>query len=446
MTLIASMFLILLLRRMLARYRWDAILHPGTWFSVTWLMAIAAYLMIEAFGGVPVYNPEVLDDLMVMLVGAAIIFWFCTFLPIRDQRVRQDDLQVSAGLPMPYTAFSLLGLAGATINWLVLGANFGYNDEIRQQWLNQIPPITAMMWYLYLLSFPAAFVAGKTAATRAAIGVPFRTRFVLRLLVPLVSGFVWSLGTGGRQALGLMLLHFIVGGAFGVGWTVRCGHQIPHRKAFHIGIGILGFFLAFALFVGLTGLSRAKQQGTEASSFDDVWYLAPVGQMISYVGLTIATHQAYGQPVRRDLSETGPVSLAGFQYFGLRFLTGWRPVNAEDTNPERLLAASGQELASGTRNVFYDLQADFGFAGAFFVIAILIGVSQLLFSRTRYLGRPHILRAAPLVMGIMFWGYSHQFSLLMHNTFFWLVISFGLWGGGESLHTRFRENAVEARF
>lgn len=429
MTVFTFLMLVALLFRMGGKYGWEGVLHPGLWFALAWITAFLSYWAIDAVGGVPVHDDRVLEQLMVLVLVAAVSFFALTFLSVRriGKKWAHKPNPTLAQSGTPYRLFSGIGLVGAVANWAALGANFGYDDSIRQQWLNEIPPVTAVMWYLYFLSFPAAIFSGRAIFSEVLQGRSFFRWKTLQWVTPAVAGFFWSLGTGGRQALGILLFHFVVGAAFSLGWAARTGYKISLRGALRIFAPVFVIALLFALFVGLTGLSRAKQQGAEASSFDSIWYLAPVGQLISYTGLTLATHQAYGEPAPRDLSDTGPVSLAGFQYFGLRVLTGWRPLTVDDTNPERALAASGLDLASGTRNVFYDFQADFGFEGAIGVSLIFALISHSLFLKSSFLGSGYLLRAAPLAMTIMFWGYSHQFSLLMFNTFFWLVVSCALW-------------------
>lgn len=430
MTVLAFLLLIAVAFVLVKFYGLMAAVHPGLWFAVAWIAAFLAYWAIDAVGGVPVYYPDVLNQLMALisLTAASFIFLTVTFrkktVVLGLKYKGYGFFLESAG---PYRYFSIIGLLGAVINWVALGANFGYEDSIRQQWLSEIPTVTAYMWYLYFLSYPAAIMGGRILFSDILRGdsiFKFRT---LYWFVPGVAGFFWSMGTGGRQALGILLFHFVVGAAFTLSWAAENGFKIPTKRLIKLISTILLIVVFFSLFVGLTGLSRAKQQGAEASSFDDVWYLAPIGQLISYTGLTLATHQAYGEPVARDLTETGPVSIAGLQYFGLRYITGWRYLTVDDTNPERALAASGQELASGTRNVFYDFQADFGFFGAAVVCVVFVLISHFLFLKTRFLAGRRLVAATPLAMMIMFWGYSHQFSLLMFNTFYWLFVSCVLW-------------------
>lgn len=430
MTLLAFLFLIALAIILVKFYGFMAAMHPGLWFSVAWIAAFLAYWAIDAVGGVPVYSPYVFNQLIFFISLTAFSFIFLTFIFRRKSVVLDLKNKIYGSTSEgagPYRYFSIIGLFGAVINWVALGANFGYEDSIRQQWLSEIPTVTTYMWYLYFLSYPAAIMGGRMLFSDILFGNAIFKLRTLYWLFPVIAGFFWSMGTGGRQALGILLFHFIVGAAFALSSGAEKGFKIPTKRLIKLISTILLVVVFFSLFVGLTGLSRAKQQGGEASSFDNVWYLAPIGQLISYTGLTLATHQAYGEPLARDLTETGPVSIAGLQYFGLRYITGWRYLTVDDTNPERALAASGQELASGTRNVFYDFQADFGFIGAAVVCVVFVLISHFLFLKTRFLAGGRLVAATPLAMMIMFWGYSHQFSLLMFNTFYWLFVSCVLW-------------------
>jgi hypothetical protein len=195
------------------------------------------------------------------------------------------------------------------------------------------------------------------------------------------------------------------------------------RPLMKLCFGAVLLVLFLALVVEATGRIRAQDQGSAtASALSRVRYLGSVGQFLDYMGQPIATYQAYGPAPRRDLTETGPVSLAFVQEFGVKELMGWRQPGRLDTNPER---AENVFLSSGTRCVFYDFVADFGWAGAYVVVTVLVIISQAAFSLARTSGT--LVRAAPLVMMLMFWGYSHQLSLLMYNTPKWLFLSFGLW-------------------
>lgn len=414
-----------LLVRLLRLHQAGAALHPGAWFAVAWLSAIPSYLALEAVEAVPIRDEDLLRSLLWYVTFAAVLFLALTLAPPRRPR-SPSALSVSS-IPRALKFFALAGLGGAAINWVALGATLGYDDSIRQQWLTQIPRVTVLSWYGYFLSFPAALISGRAAGLFLLRRESPKWREVALLMTPFLAGFLWSISTGGRQALGLVVFHYLVGVCIALALGRQAGYSVGIRRGFRAFLGLGVIIILLALFIGLTGQARARQQGNQASPFEQFWYLAPIGQFIGYNGLALAAHQAYGTPARRDLSETGPVAIAGLQYFGLRYFTGWRPPAVDDTNPERALAASGLPLASATRNLFYDLEADFGEVGAYIATTILVFISHFLFVATKNLRSGRLLPAAPLAMSLMFWGYSHQFSLLIFNTFFWLVVTCLLW-------------------
>lgn len=429
MTIVAVVAMMLLLARLFSRYGVSAVAHPGVWFSAAWIAAYSSYCLMDAVGGVPFHSGALMFDLATMVIAAGAVFYLLSALP--DRRATHALGATPGGLKgvrMPLAFFALAGVAGASINWVVLGASFGYSDDLRQQWLSGVPQITARTWYLYMATYPAAIASGWLICQHFLKERRLRRLEYLLIVLPAFSGLLWSLGTGGRQALGIVLLHYFSGATLSVSlqshWRPRYSRKFVIKAVLSVSLVVL----MFSAFVGITGLSRAAQQGARASSFDDYPLLAPVGQFIEYVGQPIAVHQAYGAPPRRDLSDTGPISLAGLFTFGIRDLIGWRDVDAMDTNPERFRNYASQYYPNGTRNLFYDLQADFGYAGGLAVAALLAIAGHLSFEfRRRPRARVYMTAYTPLIMLLMFWGYSNQFSLLMHDTLFWLTISVLFW-------------------
>lgn len=430
MVFIAIISLALMHYTLARKYGWNCVIHPGTWFGAAWILALASYAAFAAVDAVPVRDSALFNQLMTFITVTAVTFGVLPYLSSTSLARNRPGAcpLIPINIKQALKSAAAVGGLAAVANWIALGAPLGYNDGLRQQWLEQIPTITARLWWPYLLTFPSAISSGWLLSTGFLHSAAPRRSVRTAMLVPLGAGLFWALGTGGRQAFGMVILHYFVGLAFGWHYGIARGCVVSVqrlRRAITNGL-LIGLLLSG--FVGITGMSRARQQGGHASAFDSVWYLAPVGQFIDYMGMTIATHQAYGEPKRRDLSETGPVSLAGFQQLGFSYLTGWRQPVAADTNPERALAASGLPLASGTRDAYYDLQADFGYTGAIVVVLILVIVSHCLFLlHVRHAYRISMLSIAPLAMILMFWGYSHQLSLFMFGSFKWLIISAVAW-------------------
>lgn len=428
MTYIALLMMFLLIARLFSCYGVSAVAHPGSWFALAWAAAYPAYFLMDAVGGVPIRSDGQMQSLSIMVSVVAGGFFALTLIPSPKRSSTGPVACGSKGIRAPLVFLALAGLVGASVNWVALGGNLGYSDDLRQQWLTGVPEVTARTWYLYMTTYPAAVASGWLVCHHLIQRRRLSRSEYLLVVLPAISGLLWSLGTGGRQALGIVLLHYFAGAAISASLESAARPRDLKKLIFKSMAATSLIVLAFSVFVGLTGLSRAQQQGSRASSFDDVPFLAPVGQFIEYLGQPIAVHQAYGVPPRRDLSETGPVALAGAFAFGTRVAIGWRDIEVMDTNPERFRSDIGQIYAYGTRNVFYDLQSDFGYAGALLVALLLATIAHVAFllrRRPRY--RVYFAPYIPLIMLCMFWGYSNQFSLLMHDTLFWLVVSMTLW-------------------
>ena len=421
----ALLFLIYIL---IKKYNSLALANPALWFAIGWTASITSYMALDAVGGVPVHAPEILKELMISITITAVFFvslnLFLTPSPSFKYIVSDRTPTL---FPKNYKLFALVSLVGALINFVSISFTMGYDDSVRQQWLQEIPRVTVYTWYLYLMNFPAAILSGQILVRLVQSKDRILSRRNIYIALPILNGYLWSMSTGGRQALGIVIFHCVVGACLAIASLSASETGVPKKAMKKLAIISVVGFIGFSLFIGLTGLSRAKQQGTIASEFDDIWFVAPVGQLINYVGLSIASQQAYGEPQRRDLTETGPVSLAGFQKFGLRYITDWRPLNVDDTNPERALSSTGIDLASATRNVFYDFQADFGLNVARAVLMLIAILSHLLFLRAKYFTSETLTKSVPLTILIIFWGYSHQFSILMFDTFFWTTVSCLIW-------------------
>jgi hypothetical protein len=404
------------------RYGIAAAAHPGIWFSFAWVLAISCYTLTDWFNGVPVHNQGQIDELVTFLFFASAAFVIFARLfpkPPRSLWRRDHILEIN---PRPLLIGAGIGLTAALVNWYFMTGGAIYDDAVRQQWLDEIPVLTARMWWPYMATYPASFISSYLA-TADLIRLRHRRQVLLALGLTIAAGLFWALGTGGRQAFGIVILHVLAGCALSLRLTYKNNKRRPLSRTLRKAVvGAMLLLMALAAVTEVTGRIRAEQQGRD-SAVNSIPYLGIVSEFADYMGQPIATYQAFGPAPRRDLSETGPVSLAAIQGFGVRYLVGWRRPGKLDTNPER--AKGWLPLSSGTRCVFYDFVADFGYSGALIAVAALIFLSQMFFSL--YRGSKMILGSSPLVMMLMFWGYSHQLSLLMFDGPTWLIISFGLW-------------------
>lgn len=416
------------------RYGALSIMYPGFWFSASWIFAILCYVLLQIWGYVPVKDDYLLRRLMFLIIITAVFFAIVmVFYPKPNVKYTVDLSNDFMGSQLVMSVFTIVCLLGALINWIGIGAPLGYVDDVRQQWLQAIPRVTAITWYPFHLVFSTAFFAGWKLRD-AFLGENIKkNKYYVSCILLLLASLFWSVGTGGRQIVGFVMLYFLFGIIFRFSLykdTAENLAKVKRKAIFVFGVLLLGF----ALFATITNQSRAMQQSsTSAAPFEEVPVLNNFGFFIYYMGGTLMTTQAYGLPARRDLSDTGPVSFNGmldfgFSPFSLYDVLGIRRNDALDTNPERALEQDGQDLAMGTRNIYYDLEADFGFEGAIFVILILVIMSQFIFNASvSDLNNKNIFKLSLIVFFIMYWQYSQQLSLMMHTQFKWTLTSFALW-------------------
>lgn len=408
-----------------------SLIHPGFCFSASWALAIASYLAMDSLGFVTTYDTDLLNRLLlfVVITISCFLFLLSARRPLKQNSMDEVRTYARYGLPLYVflMLFSSLGLLAALVNWIFVSGTLSYDDSVRQQWLQEIPQVTARMWYPYLTTFPSAFVSGLLIAPHLMRRTQFRRFHLLILPIPFLSGFFWMLGTGARQTLGFVILYYLFGMAFGAYQSIQ-ESTFSLRQLFRVVGVTLIFATTLLLITGVTAKTRALQQRSIFSRFYEEYpYVSLCLPFIQYMGLSLASSQAYGSPEPRDLTETGPVSLAGLLEFGPRQILGLRPVTPLDTNPERQLAVRGLPLAFATRNIYYDFEADFGFGGAIAVVVSLAVLSHMIFNWSSTVNPSKVTSLVPLTMASMFWAYSHQFSLLMFDVLKWMLVSFFMW-------------------
>lgn len=423
--------LILFVRKKYGRL---SLIYPGLWFAATWILAIVSYILLQLWGYVPVQVDELLKTLL-LYVNLTALFFIVAMI-FHKKPVVNYSTSLSNGFmgsQFVLTIVLIIVFIGALANWIGIGAPLGYSDTIRQQWLESIPKITAITWYPFHLIYPASFFIGWKLFDFFSRKDIVRIKYYISCLLLLFSIFLWSMGTGGRQVVGFVMLYFLVGVLYR--FSIDKGQSVDfakiRKKAAYVFGGLIVFF---ALFSTVTNQIRAVDQGSQKDNpFSGTVVLENFGFFIYYMGGTLMTTQAYGVPVKRDLTETGPVSFNGLLDLGVGPLTlydllGLRRNTTMDTNPERGLAQSGQEMASGTRNIYYDLESDFGFYGSTLAILCLVLVSHFIFAFSlTSLNRKTLFKLTPLIFILVYWQYSQQLSLMMHAQFKWTLTSFLIW-------------------
>lgn len=401
------------------------LLNPGFWFGLTWGLALISYCFLDAYDYVPVKNMDMLSWLFNIVIFSNFLFFvFSVFVRKKEGTDFFNNIK-STGSYQFSMIITIVVFLGGLINWVGVGMPIAYDDQLRQNWLTQIPRVTAITWYLIFLIFPLAFYKGLKFFDEVG-----RKR-IINILSIAVPSILWMLSTGGRQFLGFVILYYIIGLAVGLILQSNKPDFKIIAKKFFVSIFLIVF--SFGLMASLTTTARLEQQNSENTRmFETNKILSVYGYFIYYMGGTIMTTQAYGTPTLRDNKAVGIVSFNGvldiFGPLSLYNVFGVERVTYKDTNPERDWAASGQELAFGTRNVFYDLYADFGKENTYFVVFLLILFSQCLYiyvvNNNKRVG---FISFGIFIFFVIYWIYSQQLSLLMHAQLKWTIYSFALW-------------------
>lgn len=401
------------------------LLNPGFWFGLTWGLALISYCFLDAYDYVPVKNMDMLSWLFNIVIFSNFLFFvFSVFVRKKEGADFFNNIK-NTGSYQFSMIITIVVFLGGLINWVGVGMPIAYDDQLRQNWLTQIPRVTAITWYLIFLIFPLAFYKGLKFFDEVG-----RKR-IINILSIAVPCILWMLSTGGRQFFGFVILYYIIGLAVGLILQSNKPDFKIIAKKFFVSIFLIVF--SFGLMASLTTAARLEQQNSENTKiFETNKILSIYGYFIYYMGGTIMTTQAYGTPTLRDNKTVGIVSFNGvldiFGPLSLYNVFGVDRVTYKDTNPERDWAASGQELAFGTKNVFYDLYADFGKENTYFVVFLLILFSQCLYTYVvNNNKRVGFISFSIFIFFVIYWIYSQQLSLLIHTQLKWTIYSFALW-------------------
>jgi hypothetical protein len=433
MLTLVVVLLIALITWLFNRHGRLAVAHPGTWFAAAWILSILSYAVLDYADAVPVHDDVLLMRLWMYVIYTTGLFFACSLLyvpPYKGLFARPREFwppKTWEDFELPMLGSAFIGFAGSLANVILLGHGFVYSDATRQAWIASIPLVTARTWYFYIATYPASFVVGTRVSSFLLTGRKLNIALIASIFMTFGAGFLWMIGTGGRQAFGIQILYFLTGAAFG--WAkieIGAGRRLLRKIVLALA-SMIAVCAAFAFVINVTGSIRARDNGLQESKLAGLGGIGWGGQFFEYMGQPIATFQAYGDPMRRDLSETGPVTFSALHDFGIGWLFGWRRPGTLDTNPERALVGTSFAFATGTRNIFYDFEADFGFGGELAVLVLLVALSQISFSVFVRGNETALTGFIPLTSLLMFWGYSHQFSLYIYGDLKWQVLAFVLW-------------------
>jgi hypothetical protein len=258
------------------------------------------------------------------------------------------------------------------------------------------------------------------------------------MLAPLAAGLLWMLGTGGRQSLGIVLLYYSAGLGLHciehLSATKLKGLIAGGRRRTWLLVIAVSLVAAFSWVVSATGRIRGEYHGITSSRLDEFKVLRTFSQAFEYLAVPISGYQLKTNPaIRTSEMEWGERTFGVLNHVWIGSLLGWK---GED-RVSRVERRSGIEGLVGpeawyffaTTSAYSDIQGDFGFWGGLVTSVLLVVITQIAY---RHWSRNHarvtqLSSAIPLLIMMMFWGYSNQMSILTHDVLKWMVVSFIAW-------------------
>lgn len=434
MLVLTILLLLVLLLLLGIKYRWLALAHPGSWFVAAWITALSSYYLAVKVGAFDVYDAEALDQLYLHVSVSALGFLLaCLFIGAKAKALPttpDDTIRAPGDRGILLGLFAIVSLTASVLDWLLLGPNITDLEARRQAWLTAIPLVTARLWYPYILAYPAALAASWRLAGYFRAGRLVNKSTLAIIVCPLLSGLFWTLGTGGRQALGIVLLYYACG--FALGWTCAASRirALDRKQLIRAGGIILIVVIAFAFLVDLTGRIRADYHNNPPSAYEQYPIIGRIGQFVDYMAVSLPTYQVRLLTLAEGRQlPMGKETFGVLDYINLGPVLGW-PSRApgEELASEIYQASQGVQFAFAYASIYFNLDSDFGIGGGLafsFALAILSHLIFVLWAA--HPERRMILLLAPLVITLMFWGYSHQYSILRYDVLKWMLVSFFAW-------------------
>lgn len=434
-----SLSLMLILQIMLYRnYRIGCIAHPGTWFISAWAFAYLGYYLAVALE-VPllgvVYDQYLLNllDTFVSVTAGGFLFALVLYHPRRQLLQQISTSNLPTQKHSLYRFFAYLAFSAALLNWVALGANISEIEARRETWLMSVPAVTIVLKFLFIFCYPTALLAGWNYGRiildqkRVAFGQH------LMLLLPMLAGLFWTLGTGGRQALGIVLLYYAVGLVL---FIAAVAPRLPKlllkhtmKKIFVRGVVIAILFTAI---INITSLIREKHKVGFVDIEAGFRKYAVVGlfsEVIEYVAVSITSFQLNCNLHTAATKNFGRETFGVLRFFRINSLLGWERRTAVDIIRENeAKAAQGNILVNATSSVYKDIITDFNIELGLFISSVLAIISHIVFVRwLRHPLRKKLISYIPIAILLMFWGYSAQFSMFREEVLVWMFVSFFIW-------------------
>ena len=218
LVLITTLAIAVTLACFFVRLRLRALIHPGTYFLVIWLLAVPGYYFSATNNIFPLYYPRYADELTGYVLFTTLCFF--AFLWRKPAAVKFGANTIDYfRTERIFLQCAGVVLATALLMWIKSGAHFNIGVarlEILKDYLDinyQSTPMDTVGALIAQLNTPLSIYAGYELLRRMA-GEPGMIRKARNLAIPFLTAVVYAFTIGGRNPIAANIKLYLLGMGF----------------------------------------------------------------------------------------------------------------------------------------------------------------------------------------------------------------------------------------
>lgn len=421
LVLITTLAIAVTLACFFVRLRLRALIHPGTYFLVIWLLAVPGYYFSATSGIFPLYYPRYADELTGYVLFTTLCFF--AFLWRKPAAVKFGANTIDYfRTERIFLQCAGVVLVTALLLWIKSGAHFNIGVarlEILKDYLDinyQPTPMDTVGALIAQLNTPLSIYAGYELLRRMA-GEPGMIRKARNLAIPFLTAVVYAFTIGGRNPIAANIKLYLLGMGFAAIYHMPRG---VYQKFMRYALAVI---VAFGLFSTFVADSRSKAFGTETrKALYSSSTMARFSGVIDYMSCHYVGYQLRRVDWLYDAPTYGTETFNGFFSVGVPFastlgirsatvgeLVGVKPFDKLQVS----LNDDREDFGTSTASIYMNMYHDFGHYGTYVFIQLFVFFTQRCFEG--YLSRRITAMSSIYFYFLLlsYWGSSNFSSSFM---------------------------------
>lgn len=406
LAIVTLVILIVLIVRTILVWHMRAFLSPALYFGAIWALGVLGVTIFHPVGLLYEPYPQYIDELHILVSFTALCFLFWT--KKGRKAVNDKQIQLNFTFDSVYVFFSILLFLIALYDFISLGGNL--NMAQARQNVHEIQDSrSVIIGYGHTLLIPLSVYGGYKLVSFLSSGISLFSPKMLFFILPLLSGFIFSVDVGGRVDVVYSFANYFLGMAL----YLPLHTSVRRYKRVFVWIVLGAFMVTFFI----SGVANQRDLYGKGYNTDAEIYLteeSPVlGALYGPVSYVVSSYSGY--QLRRvdavDPNQLGygmytfngfinwtlPFSgLIGLGDFSIAKTFGIYYYNQETYDYQR-------ELYYTTHSCYIPMIKDFGFWGSLICIFFLTLISHNAFVAIQK--RKSLEYACSLFFYILFWNY-----------------------------------------